>query len=112
MLAMGLNYIRFAAAEKPLFRLLFQSDSFQGQGLRQILDLPEMAPVLEVFRQEAGLTLAQAKQVFQAMFLLVHGYASMLANNTMAYDEAGIARTLKMAFLGMTGALQREETDE
>lgn len=109
MTAIGLNYIRFAAEEKPLFRLLCQSDGFQGQSITELIDAPELEPVLGVFQQEAGLTQAQTKTVFKALFLLVHGYASMLANNTMNYDEAEIVPMLEMAFTAMMGAMQREE---
>lgn len=108
MTAIGLNYIRFAAEEKPLFRLLCQSDSFHGQSITELIDAPELDPVLGVFQQEAGLTRAQTKVLFKALFLLVHGYASMLANNTMAYDEAEIVPMLEMAFTGMIGAMKME----
>lgn len=110
LIAMGLNYIRFAACEKPLFRLLFQSDSFRGQSLAELMELPELMPVLEMFREEAGLTLAQTKTVFRMVFLLVHGYASMLASNAMTCDEAEITNTLETAFNGMVGMMKMEET--
>lgn len=106
LLGIGLNYIRFAAREKHLFRLLFQSDSFQGMGLTQLIDAPEMAEVLGMFQQETGLSPAQTKQVFRAVLLLVHGWASLLANNTMDYNEAEIIPVLEMAFDGMVGAMQ------
>lgn len=112
MTAMGLNYIRFAAREKPLFRLLCQSDSFHGQSITELIDMPELTPVLAVLRQEAGLTEEQTKKVFKALFLLVHGWASMLANNTMEYREAEIIPMLEMAFAGMVGAMKTEEMEK
>ena len=105
MTAMGLNYIRFAAQEKHLFRLLFQSDSFRGQSVTALVELPETTPVLEVFQREAGLTLAQTKTVFRSLLLLVHGWASLLANNAMAYDEDEIIPTLETAFMGMISSI-------
>lgn len=112
MMAIGLNYIRFAAKEKLLFRLLFQTDSFQGQGLAQLMDSPELLPLLDVFQKEAGLTLEQTKQVFKALFLLVHGYASMLANNTMLYDEEEAEQMLNRVFVGMIDAIRMEEAEK
>lgn len=106
LLGMGLNYIRFAAEEKHLFRLLFQSDGFRGMGLTQLIDAPEMTELLGMFRQETGLSHAQTKQVFRAVMLLVHGWASLLANNTMEYEESEIIPVLEMAFEGMVGAMQ------
>ncbi|MBQ8555802.1 MAG: TetR/AcrR family transcriptional regulator [Clostridia bacterium] len=112
MLSIGLNYIRFAAKEKHLFRLLFQSDGFAGQSIASLVDAPELMPVLTILQQEAGLTLAQTKLVFKALCLLVHGYASMLANNTMGFDETEAVPMLEMAFMGMIGAVKMEEVHE
>lgn len=109
MIALGMNYIRFAREERQLFRLLFQSDSLSGRGMTAMMDDPGLAPMLEIFQQEAGLTLQQTKRVFMTLVLLVHGWASMLANNEMTYDEAEIASTLTMAFNGMIVALKMEE---
>ena len=109
MMAIGLNYIRFAALEKPLFRLLFQSDSFAGQSVTTLIDGPELLPFLDVFQREAELSPEQAKTVFKTLMLLVHGCASMLANNTMEYHENEIIPMLNTAFMGMIGAIKMEE---
>lgn len=110
MIAIGLNYIRFAATEKFLFRLLFQSDNFCGQSITDLIDTPELLPVLGIFQQEAGLHMEQTKFVFKALAMLVHGYASMLANNSMEYNEAEMIPVLETAFVGMIGAIKKEET--
>jgi AcrR family transcriptional regulator len=109
MIAIGLNYIRFAAQEKPLFSLLFQSDNFAGQNIADLINAPEILPFLEIFQSEAELTPEQAKIVFKSLMLLVHGCASMLANNTMEYNENEIIPMLEMAFMGMIGAIKMEE---
>ena len=111
-ISIGLNYIRFAAQEKPLFRFLFQSDSFSGQSIPEMVESPELVPFLTVFQEEAELTTEQAKSVFKALLMLVHGWASLLANNTMEYQEEEIIPTLNMAFMGMIGAIHREETQK
>lgn len=51
---------------------------------------------------------SRAKQVLKGL-LLVHGWASMPANNVMLYDAAEIVPMLRMAFQGMIGALKMEE---
>lgn len=109
MTAIGLNYIRFAAEEKQLFRLLFQSDGFGGRGIHALLEDPEMQPVLEVFQRETELSPEQTKRVFLTLMMVVHGWASMLANNTMAYEEAEIVPVLEMAFRGMIVAVKMED---
>lgn len=112
MIAIGLNYIRFAAQEKPLFRLLFQSDNFAGQNIADLIDTPDLLPFLEIFQTEAELTPDQAKIVFKTLMMLVHGYASMLANNTMEYNENEIIPMLNMAFMGMIAAIKMEEMQQ
>lgn len=109
MISIGLNYIRFAKQEKLLFRLLFQSDQFAGQNIADLIDTPELLPVLDIFQREAGLSPDQTKIVFKALMMLVHGYASMLANNTMEYHESEIVPMLTMAFMGMIGSVKTEE---
>lgn len=109
MVAIGLNYIRFSATEKPLFRLLFQSDCFSGQSITALINTPELAPVLDIFQQETGLNLEQTKFVFKTLTMLVHGCASMLANNSMEYDEKEIIPMLETAFEGMMTAVKMEE---
>lgn len=112
MTAIGLNYIRFADQEKRMFRLLFQSDQFAGQNIADLVDTPELLPVLAVLQSEAGLSPEQAKIVFKALMMLVHGYASILANNTMEYNESEIIPMLSMAFMGMIGTIKMEEAQQ
>ena len=110
MIAIGLNYVRFSVSEKHLFRLLFQSDSFNGQNIADLVDTPELTPVLEIFQQEAGLNREQTKFLFKTLTMLIHGCASLLANNTMEYDEAEIIPMLETAFNGIMAALKMEGT--
>ena len=44
--------------------------------------------------------------------MLVHGYASMLANNTMEYHESEIIPMLTVAFMGMIGSVKTEEIQQ
>jgi len=101
MLAIGLNYIRFAAEEKPLFRFLFQSDGFPKNDLAELIDTEELAPVLSALAKSVGVGGERAKEIFLSVFLIAHGYASMLANNSMAYDEKAAALLLRKAMAGV-----------
>lgn len=103
----GLNYIRFAATEKHLFRFIFQSDEFSGKSLSDLIDSEENMPIYEILSQETQTDIEQTKNIFKSLFLYVHGYASMLANNAMEYDEKEIARELEHAFEGAVYAVKR-----
>lgn len=101
MLAIGLSYIRFAQTEKNLFRLLFQTNEFAGKSISELINAGEIAPVITVLSETAGISVAQAKAIFKSLFLFVHGYASMFANNSLKYDEEIISMDLRRVFAGM-----------
>lgn len=109
LLSIGLDYIKFAHEEKHLFRFLFQSDKFHNIGLGELLNGNESAFLLEPLVQHAGLTLEQAKTVFETLFICVHGYASLLANNSMEYDEKRCAELLTNTFMSIVGFIKRGE---
>ena len=106
LLALGLNYIRFAAEEKPLFRFLFQSGWFEGRTLEELIAQPEVAPLLALVGEATGLPEAERGRVFEALFAAVHGYASLLANNAMAYDEKECAKMLETVFFGALASMK------
>lgn len=103
----GLNYIRFAATEKQLFRFIYQSDEFSGKSLSELIDSAEFMPIYGILSQEAQVEIEQAKAIFKALFLYVHGYASMLANNAMQYDEEEMAKELELIFEGAVYAAEK-----
>lgn len=104
MLSIGMNYIRFAVEEKNLFRLLFQSDRFSGVSLIDLIQSEELEPVMRVLEQEAEVTTDKAKEIFTALFVFVHGYAGIFANNQMIYDENFLATSLTKVFCGIVYA--------
>jgi hypothetical protein len=58
-------------------------------------DEPESEQVLQAAAEGMELPLEEAAAVFEALFIMVHGYASLIANNAMPYDPASIAETLQ-----------------
>ncbi|MBQ8826560.1 MAG: TetR/AcrR family transcriptional regulator [Oscillospiraceae bacterium] len=108
MLLIGLNYIRFAYEEKNLFRFLFQSDKIGEEGVKSLLESDEFEPVYAVLQQEAELTAEQAREAFSALFAAVHGFASLLANNSLDYDEEYFTKVLTEIFYGVIGVMKEE----
>ena len=109
-LGIGMNYIRFAIEEPHLFRFLFQSDYFSGKTLLELIDAEELSPVLSAMQRALGIGLEQTKKVFLTVFLFAHGYASIIANNSMKYDEEPIHSQLEQAYRGAILAAQEEMT--
>ena len=106
MLGIGMNYIRFAIEEPHLFRFLFQSDFFNGSTMLELIDAEELTPVLSAMQSSLGLNMEQTKKVFLTVFLFAHGYASIIANNSLKYDEELISSQLDRAYRGAISAVQ------
>ena len=88
LLEIGMRYIRFAEEEPQLFRFLFQSGD--------LIKSPESAALLTVVSTEEGLATEDAALFFEPLAALVHGYASLIANNGMKYDPDAIRKSLTM----------------
>ena len=109
MMAVGMNYIKFAFEEKHLFRFLFQSDNFNDNSLSALISNEGLTPVYSILHDETGLNEQQCKDAFSALFLTVHGIASLLANNSMEYDEEHFENVLNNVFMGIIGIMKGGE---
>jgi len=108
MLGIGLNYIRFAVEEPNLFRFLFQSGFAVENSILQMVDAEELKPVISAMQEEMKLNEAQTKEIFLTLALFVHGYATIIANNSLEFDEAVVATHLERVYLGARLALREE----
>ena len=107
-LGIGMNYIRFAIEEPHLFRFLFQSDFFSRNTLLELIDAEELTPVLSAMQRGLKVRMEQTKRVFLTVFLFAHGYASIIANNSLKYDEDLIYSQLEQVYRGAVLAAQEE----
>ena len=112
ILSIGMNYIRFAVEEPQLFRFLFQSGYAEENSLLEMVDSEELIPILVAMREGAGLSMQKTRSVFITVALFAHGYASILANNHLEFDEKLIADQLERTWNGAVLAAQQEEDDE
>ena len=112
ILGIGLNYIRFAVEEPQLFRFLFQSGYAVENSLLEMIDSEELAPVLAVMQAGVGLSMEKTKEIFLTVSLFAHGYAGIIANNALEYDEALIAAHLERAWDGAVLSAMQEEKEE
>ncbi len=104
-LEIGLRYVRFAEEEPQLFRFLFQSGRFSGSRLGDLIRAPEAADILAAVSAEEGLEPEDAAACFEPLAAMVHGYASLIANNAMRYDPDAVRKALLAAAEGQ----EREE---
>ena len=116
VLGIGLNYIRFAVEEPRLFRFLFQSGYVTENNLGEMIDSEELAPVITAMQEGARqdgceMTEKQVKDVFLTVALFAHGYASIIANNHLEYDEKLIAQHLERCWNGAVFAATQAEAE-
>ena len=109
MLGIGLNYIRFAIREPNLFRFLFQSGFAVQNSLLEMVESEELKPLIAAMQGAMGMTLEQTREVFVTISMFAHGYASIIANNSLEYDEELVAAHLERAYRGAVLAA-REKT--
>lgn len=108
MLGIGLNYIRFAVEEPHLFRFLFQSGFAVENSFMEMINSEELTPVISAMQKEMNMNTEQTKEVFITLALFVHGYASIIVNNSLEYDENLISTHLKRVYAGAVLAIQEE----
>ena len=111
ILGIGLNYIRFAVEEPQLFRFLFQSGYAKENNLAEMLRSEELKPVIDAMQAGLGMDRDKTRDVFLTVALFAHGYASILANNDLEYDEALIASHLERTWNGAVLALMQEDKE-
>lgn len=112
MLGIGLNYIRFAIEEPHLFCFLFQSGFAVENSLLEMIDSSELKPVLSAMQEAMDMSMEQTKEVFLTIALFAHGYASIIANNSLEYDEKTVASHLERAYRGAVLAVQEEKNEK
>ncbi len=108
MLGIGMNYIRFAIKEPNLFRFLFQSGFAVGNNLLEMVDSEELKPVLNAMQAAMDMSMEETKKVFVTIALFAHGYASIIANNALEFEESVVACHLERAFRGAVLAIEEE----
>ena len=96
--ASGMAYIRFAKEEKELFKLLFMRGR---SGERVGENKEEIRPLLEIIRQNLGLSEEDAYFFHLEMWIYVHGIATMLATSYLELDEEFISRVMTDGYEGM-----------
>ena len=107
LLELGLNYIRFGHEESNLFCFLFQTNKFGGLDVNSLMESPELSAIIEIVAGAVNCSASKARELFLTFFIVAHGYASLMANNAMNYDEEQAVKTLADVFDGLVASLER-----
>ena len=65
---------------------------------------PGLSDILEVMAGGLKVDTDRAREMFLTFFCVAHGIASLLANNSMEYDEEQITKMLENVFFGMVAS--------
>ena len=98
----GTEYIKFAAAEPQLFRLLFMTvnENADTNSILAMID-ENYDAILSSVRDAYGLGETQAKNLYMHMWVYTHGIATMCATKTCSYTEDDISRMMSEVFLSL-----------
>ena len=106
LLRLGLNYVRFGHEERHLFRFLFESNRFGGMDMGSLTQGPGIGEMIHILADGLNCGADEAEKVFLTFFAVAHGLGSLLANNTMAYDEAKCQKMLETVFYGAMASMK------
>ena len=87
-----------------ILEFLFQTDKFGGKDVAALMSDPELSGIMEIMAGGLGVDIEQAREMFLTFFCVAHGMASLLANNSMVYDEEQCKKMLENVFFGMIAA--------
>ena len=96
--ASGIAYIRFAKAEKELFKLLFMRDRSNEEEKQ---DNEEIKQIIELIKKNTGLDKEDAYLFHIEMWLYVHGIATMIATSYLDWDIEFISKALTDGYIGL-----------
>ena len=65
---------------------------------------PELSGIMEIMADGLKVSIEEAGDMFLTFFCVAHGLASLLANNSMEYDEGQCRRMLENVFHGMAAS--------
>ena len=57
--------------------------------------------IISAAAKDLKMSKKEALECFEVLFAMVHGYASLIANNALEYDEESLRKALDMAAEGL-----------
>ena len=103
--AFGMAYIRFAATEKELFKLLFMCDR-KGESHTPTEDFETS---VEYIVKTNGISREKAELMHVEMWACVHGIATMMATSFLILEDSLISTMLSDVYQGLREKHTKEE---
>lgn len=86
--ATGMAYIRFAKEEKNLFKLLFMRDRTKEKDIDEI----PISEEIDMIKQNLSLSNEEATNLHIKMWVMMHGFATMVATGFLDLDFETISK--------------------
>lgn len=109
----GMRMISLAIHEPEVFKLLFMQERPKGHHFNDTIDeLGEMTNTcISLIEKDYELTNAQAKMLFEAMWVYAYGIGSLCAMKVCDFTEEEIANRLGQIFTGQMLLIKEGKTD-
>lgn len=99
--AAGMAYIRFAAEEKQLFKLLFMCDR-TGNNVEDDLTDETDVKIISMIASALSIPNDAARRLHRESWLFVHGIASMVVTSFADYSENEVSAMLTDMYVGLS----------
>lgn len=106
----GRAYIRFAAEEPKLFRLLFMKEQPSKPDKNHILAVLDenSDAILKSIQDGYGLSRENSEELYLHLWIYSHGIAVLIATNVCAFSETEISDMLTVVFIGLLKKIKSE----
>ena len=105
--ASGMAYIRFAAEEKELFKMLFMRD--RANDLPPIGEGEELEPIYELIQKQICISYEDARLFHLENWAVVHGIAAMGVTGYLELDRELVSRMLSDCYMGLKAHYEKEK---
>ena len=96
--AIGMGYIRFASEEKNLYRFLFMRKRQIDSAINVEMTKTSIGFIKDIYSVDSN----SADMFFAELWIFCHGIASMVAADTLDFDEEKISSSLTDVALGLS----------
>lgn len=99
-LGLAMTYINFARVEPRLFKTIFMNNHITGDSIKNMLSDRDIGKLLMDMSVAAQISLEDARAVYQKMWLLSHGIASLVSSNSNTFETNEVNQLLSDALNG------------
>lgn len=110
----GMMLVSYGVREPEMFKLLFMQEHREERGFQGTLDdLGELGEVcLELLQRDYQLSGAQAKLLFEHMWVHAYGLGAMCATGVCRFTEEEIGARLGLSFMSLVSFIKSGKTEQ